>query len=257
MKKTICVCALILGLLYACNDDETSNTTETSSTIRLQMEHTWDDAPITNTDFNTLKFTNANGETMSITKLRYLMSNVTFTKATGESITLEGYELIDVINNANLNTESLGRIPNGSYSNVAFTFGFNNADNYNNNYQDLNAVLWNVPDILGGGYHYMQLEGKFINNASAEQGYAYHAIRAVDNTGDAQKFQDTFFQVNLGAMDITNDTTLNVEMNVAEWFKTPNTWDLNLLNTMLMPNFNAQILMHQNGQNAFRLKGIK
>ena len=35
-------------------------------------------------------------------------------------------------------------------------------------------------------------------------------------------------------------------MNIAEWFKTPNTWDLNALNNMLMPNFDAQILMFEN-----------
>ena len=37
-------------------------------------------------------------------------------------------------------------------------------------------------------------------------------------------------------------------MNVAEWFKNPNEWDLNALHSFLMPNFNAQIMMSENGQ---------
>ena len=45
-------------------------------------------------------------------------------------------------------------------------------------------------------------------------------------------------------------------MNIAEWFKNPNTWDLNVLNNMLMPNFNAQIMMFENGQNVFSLKSV-
>ena len=38
-------------------------------------------------------------------------------------------------------------------------------------------------------------------------------------------------------------------MNVAEWFKNPNTWDLTVLYTLLMPNYNAQLMMHDNGSN--------
>ncbi len=256
MKTHTLLIFALLSIALACNDDETSPQTTSSSTITFNMEHTWDDTTVSSNDFNTLKFANANGETMSITKLRYLISNITFTPTNGETITLEGYELIDLTNNTNLNTGILGRIPNGTYSNVSFTFGFNNADNYNNNYQDLNSALWNVPGLLGGGYHYMQLEGKFIDNTTTEKGYAYHAIRAVDNSGDTQKFEDTFFTVNLGSTTISKDTTFNIAMNIAEWFKTPNTWDLNVLNTMLMPNFDAQLLMFQNGQNVFNLKSI-
>jgi len=40
-------------------------------------------------------------------------------------------------------------------------------------------------------------------------------------------------------------------MNIAEWFKNPYTWDLNELNTVLMPNFEAQLLMSQNGKSVF------
>jgi len=102
----------------------------------------------------------------------------------------------------------------------------------------------------------MQLEGKFIDNTTTETGYAYHTIRAVDNSGATQVFQDTFFEVDLGAINITNNTTFNIEMNIAEWFKNPNTWDLNVLNQMLMPNSSAQIMMYENGQNVFNLESV-
>ena len=42
-------------------------------------------------------------------------------------------------------------------------------------------------------------------------------------------------------------------MNIAEWFKNPNLWDLNIYNQMLMPNSTAQIMMYENGQNVFSL----
>ena len=45
-------------------------------------------------------------------------------------------------------------------------------------------------------------------------------------------------------------------MNIAEWFKNPNTWDLNQLNTVLMPNFEAQKLISANGKSVFSLGDI-
>jgi hypothetical protein len=108
--------------------------------------------------------------------------------------------------------------------------------------------------MLGGGYHYMQMDGKFLNTDNIEQGYNYHAIRAVDNPGDNPSFpQDTFFRVNLGAVSIKEDGEINIAMNIAEWFKNPSTWNLNDYNQMLMPNSAAQIIMYENGQNAFTL----
>lgn len=232
-------------------DDKTS-----TSIVTFNFSHHWDGTPVTNADFNAIKFTNANVDELSITKLRYLISKITFTSTNEETLVLSGYNLVDVTNNTNLSFTPLNSIPTGIYSNVSFTFGFENDDNYNRNYPDLNSTSWNVPEMLGGGYHFMQLEGKFIDNTSSEVGFAYHAIRAVDNSGATPVFQDTFFEVNLGEVIVSNNSTFNIEMNIAEWFKNPNVWDLNDLNNMLMPNYNAQIMMFENGQNAFSLISV-
>jgi hypothetical protein len=54
-------------------------------------------------------------------------------------------------------------------------------------------------------------------------------------------------------MEITSDITIEIKMNIAEWFKNPNTWNLNELNTILMPNFEAQKMMSANGKSVFSL----
>lgn len=254
MKKAPILFTILLLTLFSCKNDDEANTSKISN-ITFNFSHTWENTPVTNTDFNALKFTNANGNMLSINKLRYLISNITFTSPQEETLILDDYFLVDLTNNTlSFNPET--KIPTGTYSNVSFIFGFDNNNNYNTNYPDLNSASWNVPSILGGGYHYMQLEGKFTDNSSTETGYAYHAIRAVDNSGATQKFQDTFFKVNLGEITITNDATITIEMNIANWFQTPNTWDLNTLNNMLMPNFNAQVMMFENANDVFSLKNI-
>jgi len=239
-------------MFTSCNKDKDVSQVQ----ITFKFSHNWDGTAVSNANFNSIIYTNANGEDLSITKLRYLISKITFEKSSGETFILDGYNLVDVTNNTNQSFTPITSIPDGDYSKVSFTFGFDNDDNYNENYIDLNSASWNVPELLGGGYHYMQLEGKFIDNTTTETGYAYHTIRAVDNSGATQVFQDTFFEVDLGAINITNNTTFNIEMNIAEWFKNPNTWDLNVLNQMLMPNSSAQIMMYENGQNVFNLESV-
>lgn len=254
MRKIFPTLLFSLITLLSCGTD--NDDTVSQAIVTFNFNHNWDATVVTNTNFNTIQYTNAHGEQLSITKLRYLISNISFQKSNGDTFSLDGYNLVDVTNNTNLSFTPTTTIPTGTYSSVLFTFGFNNEANYNNNYPDLNATSWSVPGILGGGYHFMQLEGKFIDITTTETGYAYHAIRAVDNTGTALSFENTFFEVDLGAVTITNNATFEINMNIAEWFKTPNTWDLNVLNNMLMPNFNAQVMMFQNGQNVFSLNAI-
>ncbi len=248
MKKMLALLLVVSISFVSCGEDNDDNI-KTSAKTSFEFTHNWDGAPVSNADFENTEYTNANGEVLTISRLRYLISDVTFTKANGEEIVIDGHNLVDVTNNNGLIYNIDTNIPTGAYTNVSFTFGFDNEDNAGN-YTDLNSESFNVPDMLGGGYHYMQFDGKFMDTSSTEQGFNYHSIRAVDSPGMNPTFpQDTFFTVDLGAISITNDATIEVKTNLAEWFKNPNTWDLNTLNQMLMPNSSAQIMMHDNGKN--------
>ncbi|MDO1502023.1 hypothetical protein Q2T40_17955 [Winogradskyella maritima] len=243
---------IIALLLYTCGTDE-DDTVSTDAMVTLNFTHNWDGETVTDADFSTIKFANANGEMLSIERLRYLVSDIRFSNSNNEFLTFDIHQLIDLSIENSLSLTLPEAVLKGNYTNVSFNFGFDNEDNAEN-YVDLNLASFNVPDMLGGGYHYMQFDGKFLNSNSEEQGFNYHAIRAVDNPGMNPTFpQDTFFTVNLGAISLTDDASLTVEMNIAEWFKSPNTWDLNSLNTVLMPNSSAQIVISENGRNVFSL----
>lgn len=250
MKKLIALILCFTTTLTSCNKDDNSETPKISTTFRFT--HNWDGATVRNFNFGSIQYTTANGDMVGIERLRYVISDIVFTKANGEILELDIYNLVDLTNETNMEFTPEAQITPGNY-NVSFTFGLDNEDN-SENYIDLNSATFNVPDMLGGGYHYMQFDGKFINNNMQEQGFNYHAIRAVDNPGVNPTFpQDTFFTVNLGNIDIEDDVEIEVKMNIAEWFKNPNQWDLNIYNQMLMPNSTAQILMYENGQNVFSL----
>lgn len=261
MKKSVILLLLCLTLYY-CKEKKECCVFPESVEVTLKFNHNWDGIPVFKNDFNELKFTNDNGETLSITRLRYAISNITITKnATssrdGGSSSFKEHNLVDVTNNTNLSFTLSEPVVKDNYSNISFTFGFKNDDNIDGAYQDLNVANFNVPAMLGGGYHYMQFDGKYLDTNNQEAPFNYHAIRAVDRSDlNNLKFEDTSFTVNLGRITIEEDLIINIDVNLAEWFKNPNTWNLNELNTVLMPNFNAQKLINANGQSVFSLGEI-
>ena len=247
---------MILAVAFMCSS--CSSDTDSDTVVNLRFTHEWNNAVVTADDFGTIQYVNAFGNELSIERLRYLISDLTITKPSGEIITLNNYHLIDLENENTLSLSSNQSVETGTYANVSFIFGFTNTANTDGAYPDLNSASWNVPPMLGGGYHYMQLDGKFINNIENEAGYNFHAIRAADNPGPNPSFpQDTFFEVNLGPLTVSENNEIIISMDIAQWFKEPYLWDLNLYNQMLMPNSTAQILMYENGQNVFHLNSVE
>lgn len=256
MKFNLIILAFTL-VFVACEKDNDDNISPVTA-VNFKFMHKWEETEVSNSDFNSIQFTNAYGNELSIERLRYLISKIKLTKNTGEVITIDEYNLVDLEDANSLNFSTNQTVAVGSYSDISFVFGFTNEDNTDGTYADLNSATWNVPAMLGGGYHYMQMDGKYINSSNVESGYNYHAIRAVDNPGSNPTFpQDTFFEVSLGEITLTGATEITIAMNIAQWFKQPNTWNLNEYNQMLMPNSTAQILMYQNGQNVFNLVSIE
>ncbi len=236
-------------VLTGCKDNDDTPLAELSPSF--SFTHNWDGVPIENADYENTTYINERGESLTISKLVYLISDITFTDAQGNSFSAGDYNLVDAREGVNLSFTPDVVIQEGTY-NVSFTFGFDDEDNAGD-YPDLNSAdggVWIVPMMMGGGYHYMKLEGKYLNtqtNPESEVGFAYHTIRANDNSTSPITLQDTSFTVDLGDVLIEEGTNIEVQMNVAEWFKNPHTWNLYELYSMLMPNFDAQILMSENG----------
>ncbi len=249
MKKIISLVFLILISFISCDEKECCVNLEPAQ-VTLDFTHNWNETSVNASDFSAFKFTNENGEEVSIENLRYLLSKIKLTDTNNQEIVLKDYQLINIGEETGLQliTEN---IPTGNY-NLSFTFGFSDADNQDGIYQDLNTANFNVPGMLGGGYHYMQFDGKYLDTANMEAPFNYHAIRAVDRSDPNNLIlEDTSFLVDLGNIEISNDMNIEIKMDISEWFKNPNTWNLNELNTVLMPNFAAQKLISANGESVF------
>ena len=248
MNKLKLIIIVILSLsLNGCKDDDDSIN---NNNLTINFTHFWEDEEITTSDFNVLKYFTENDDLMSITKLRYLISNIILETEEEENIELEGYFLVDLNNNNT--TYSIPNVPVGNYTRITFTFGFTEEDNIDGEYLDLNSAVWNWPEMLGGGYHFMQFEGRYDDNGT-ESPFAYHMGTARISEGE---FEQNFFNNSSGELIFNKNSTLEVKMDVSEWFKNPNTWDLSTYNIDLMPNYDAQKMMNQNGQTVFSVTVI-
>ncbi len=252
-KKLILL--LILFSFYTCKKNELDCcVNHIPVDITLKFNHNWNGTPISASDFNNFKFTTENGESISINRLRYVLSNI------GIGSQKFNYHLIDLedISSLELPLETITENSTYHVFELSFTFGFTDEDNKDGVYQDLNSVNFNVPAMMGGGYHYMQLDGKYKDANNQDANFNYHAIRAVDRTDPNNLIlEDTSFKVIIDSfIPEKNKVIIDIDVNIAEWFKNPNTWNLNVLNTVLMPNFDAQKLMSANGKTVFSLQKI-
>jgi len=231
---------------------------ETEHNLTFTFSHNYDGGAVSSADFNDLSFTNSFGNVHSISKLIYLVSDFRLYKTDGDSIVIDGYQLVDLSDAGTLTYQISQPIPVGTYSGVGFNFGFDAADNTSGSYADLNVANWSWPMMLGGGYHNLQFEGSFITSVPDTVGFAYHMGKAREIVGVDTTFHDNHFLVQLpnSGFTLSDDTSVDVKMNIAEWFKNPNTWDLNTYGSMLMPNYAAQVLMNENGSSVFTVGTI-
>jgi len=144
---------------------------------------------------------------------------------------------------------TLEDVPVGSYSHLHFRFGLDGSVNVDGAFPDLELAMgW--PPPLGDGYHYMRHEGNFEAASGDTIGYTTH-------TGPTQG-TDFSFEVSLhldensaGArhgFEVVADETVTVtlEMNVNEWYATPNTYSFDD-HGIIMPDPGAQSLLMVNG----------
>ncbi len=223
-------------------------------TVTFAFTQNWAGNPVTVADFNSTVYQNAAGNFVSISTLRYLISRISLHKADGTTVDFTEYQLVDLTDPTTLILSPALNVVTGDYTGISFIYGFNEADNVSGAYPDLNAANWNWPSLLGGGYHFMQMEGSFDDTNGAPQPYAYHNGTARVSEGNfEQNFISFDFDKNF---TISDNASIEIKMDISEWYKNPLTWDLNDRSVDLMMNYLAQKDMQRNGATVFSIGAI-
>jgi hypothetical protein len=125
-------------------------------------------------------------------------------------------------------------------------------------YLDLNLLSWNWPDMIGGGYHQMKMEGRFIDSNTDTTSYQFHNGSITKTAGSTEAGIANYIFVKLDkTIGMDANKIIEINMQIDEWYKNPNLWDLDALHSMLMPNQAAQLLISDNGASVFVAGEVK
>ncbi|NNC95808.1 MAG: hypothetical protein HKN92_09625 [Chitinophagales bacterium] len=201
-------------------------------------------------EFSNMKYSNSAGDNYSIETLKYFVSDFTLHRSDGSEMIIDAVHYIDAEDNSTLSFIPTEAIEGGNYSSISFTMGLSSMKNVNGTFPNPpeNAMEWPIP--MGGGYHYMKLEGKF-DSSGIVRNYQAHTGPSMGNS--------YFINVDLDNSSFTttgSDVTVNIEMDVNKWWDIPNTIHLNTV-TGIMGDQTMQQKLKENGSDVFSIISIK
>ncbi len=200
---------------------------------------------------DTLCYHNEAGNEFLITEIQWFVSKWELQDEQGRWIASDRIFYIDT-NIPESQILRMDSIPIGKYKKVRFTFGLDESDNLSGRFSDPpeSNMFW--PEPLGGGYHYMKLNGKFVNEAGQLVPLNIHLGRLHE--------EDNHFVVELPIDFIITESTenqLHLTMIIDNWFRSPNLYDFNEYGSAIMQNPTAQRILKENGNDVFKIQNIE
>ena len=242
MKK-LALSALVLSSVFfsSCEEDEKI---EQHPHLSLKVEHKVDRNILA---FDTLIYVNAVGHKYEVQTLKYFVSNILLHKSGGKVITIKGPFYIDAEDESTFELDNHTDLSPGEYEKITLTFGLDSALNISNSLTNAKEAGMTWPDQMGGGYHYMKLEGtykpldtnitkSFLVHTGASMGKPYHIDIEIPNSNFTISDQDI---------------SIKISMNINEWFNAPNNYDFSDYPTGIMNNMDAQMALKTNGSSVF------
>lgn len=260
MKTKLFIMLLLTAIFYSCDkDDPIGDEPEKKGKISLQFVHDVDGAPMI---IDTMVYTNAAGNEYLINEIQYFVSDITLHNSNGSKYVISSSNGIHYVDTDIPSTQTWqvpDDIPVGSYSSISFTFGINEVKNQSGMFTNPPEVNMFWPEFLGGGYHYLKLNGKWLDvnamisafNLHLGIGQIYDSVVTDSIVGYVQNY----FTVNLPAssFNIAENTTTSgkIIMNVESWLDTPNVYDFDQWGGHIMQNQAAMHTIVENGTDVF------
>lgn len=267
MKKEIVPWILVFVMLISlsCKKDENTIIINETGTFKINFKHTVDNQDV---QLNQNIYINEAGNHYEVNDIMYFISDVKLHPLNGTAFILDKNTLahyVDISIPSTLNWAFNEAIPCGIYDSISFVFGINAQKNLSNSFANPpeSNMFW--PDILGGGYHYMKINGKWINLQNTSVPFNFHfgigqiySDTITYNTNTITSFVQNYFSVSLPLTSfqiVKNQTnSINLEMAIEKWFKTPYVWNHNYWGSSIMQKQRAQQCIKENGCDVFSVK---
>lgn len=260
LSKSFFLSLSLLFILSGCDDDE-----KIPGKLVLAFNHVIEGEPVV---YNQLQYVNAAGNHYEVKEVQWFISDVSLVTESGKNIPLQEDGFAHYIDTNIPGTENWvlpDEIPRGKYTAIRFTFGLKGEKNTPGHFPDLpeSNMIW--PFALGGengGYHYMKLNGFWINPQEQRTPFNFHigVGQLYNSNNEVTEFVQNWFEVSLPvSFQIDNGETQEIEilMHVDRWFSNPHMYDHNTYGGMIMKNQEAMGKIKDNGIDVFSLKEIR
>lgn len=205
LKNTIAILALTFLFVSCSSDDDSSSVTEgTSGDVELYFDNGVNgDALILGSTY-----TNSNGESLTINRLNYIISNIVLIKADGTEYTYPKEESYFVISaEGDLLTAHLENVPAGDYTQLKFGIGVDEqrylqGETAQQSFWDL-ATEYNLTWTWSTGYRFINFEGTYTSpEVDGEKAFQVHqgSNTATDNYREVTLSLPTTARVREGEM---------------------------------------------------------
>lgn len=269
VKYTL-IAVLFFGTLMlanvSCNNDK-PEPSQNKGHISFSFTHFINGLPL---EKDNMKYVNAAGNPYEINQVMYFISDVTLHKSDGTKKLISDWtdiHYVDIDIPETLKWDVYDDIQAGAYDSVSFIFGITGEKNKSFMFVNPPEVNMMWPDILGGGYHYMMMNGSWKDNSNVIKSFAFHLgigqlyknnVIVVDSI---TAFVQNYFNAKLpnSAFTIEENKTRQMEiiMNIDRWFKTPHIYDHNYWGGTIMQNQPAMQMVKENGFDVFTVGVIK
>lgn len=251
---------LLLTAFSSCNKKDEPEP-ESKQKISLHFFHRVDGEAVV---FDTMIYENAAANPYLINEIQWFISDLSLIKANGDSLLLNGWKDMHYIDTDLPETHTwkvFDNIPAGDYQEIRFTFGISEEKNQSFMFPNPpeRDMFW--PEYLGGGYHYMKLNGKWKEPNGNITPFDFHmGIGQIyySYPDSITGYVHNDFRVALPnstfSIQANQTKDLNIIMNIENWFKGPHVYDHNIWKGYIMQNQEAMSLARDNGQNVFSLE---
>ena len=204
---------------------------EEQGNLVFSFVHNVDGAPLIT---DTMIYLNAAGNDYLEHEVQYFISDDYLHKGDGSKIMINEWADIHYVDNDIPSTQKwdvYDEIPVGDYDSITFTFGISEERNYSLRFVNPPESFMTWPEYLGGGYHYLKINGKWDNDTITQnRPFEFHlGIGQIYDNGNIIEFVQNYFDVVLpnSAFSIEKNQTREVEiiMNIEDWFKNPYIYD--------------------------------
>lgn len=231
--------------------------------IEIQIGYTANDRPMR---LDSLCYVNEASNRFLVTEIQWFISKITLVSEQGDEYVLGHREVTTLLeipqenvfyidtNIPESQTLAVAPLPCQRYVSMRFTFGLDQEDNVTGFFTDPpeSNMFW--PDPLGGGYHYMKLNGKYLNADGELAPMNIHL--GIGQNQDHTEFYQNYFTVELPLdLDLEEDAAnvIHLNMNIDNWFRNPHTYDITAFGSAIMQNQEAQHLLKENGHDVFEV----